>query len=133
MMEELQWKKTSRKGYRFHLMCLMHKVDPFNKSEERLSQKLIANVRSSIEQFAEQGALLRDIDKDIVATIQAEDKLEAEVVESAVIQEVISDKISLIKSVLNSLTTSTLSASTLVFVPSGGLHQHITSTNTSCK
>lgn len=63
---------------------------PLIESKERLSQKQVATLHSSKEQFTEQGALLRDMDKDIVATIQAEDKLEAEVAESAVIQEAIS-------------------------------------------
>lgn len=49
------------------------------------SQKQIITLLSSIEQFTEQGTLLRDMDKDVVVTIQAEDELEVEVVESAVI------------------------------------------------
>jgi len=49
------------------------------------SQKQIITLLSSIKQFTEQGTLLRDMDKDVVVTIQAEDELEVEVVESAVI------------------------------------------------
>jgi len=56
---------------------------------------------------------LRD---EIVATIQVEGKLEAEIVESAAIQEAISDKISLIKSVLHSVTMLILNASAPAFV-----------------
>ena len=53
-----------------------------------------------------------------MATIRGEDELEAEIVESAAIQEAISDKISQITSVLDAMTTPTLSASAPVFVPS---------------
>lgn len=115
-MDELQ-RKISRKGYRSHLTRLMNKVDQIIESEERLSKKQIATLNSSIEQFKERGALLRDIDKEIVATIQEEGELEAEIIESEAIQEAISDKISLIKSVLGSVTTPTLIASAPTFVP----------------
>ena len=117
-MDELQRKKTSCKGYRSHLTCLMNKVDQIVESEERLSQKQIATLRSSIEQFNERGALLRDMDTEIVATIQGENELEADIVESAAIQEAISDKISLINSVLETMTMPTLNATALAFVPS---------------
>ena len=117
-MGKQQRKKASRKGYRSHLTRLMHKVDQILESEERLSQRQIATLHSSIEQFSEQGALLRGMDTDIVATIHGEDKLEAEIVESAAIQEAISDKISQIRSVLEPRTTPTLNVSAPAFVPS---------------
>ena len=86
-MDELQRKKTSRKGYRSHLMHLINKVEQIVESEERLSQKKITTLRSSVEQFNKRGALLRDMDKEIVATIRGENKLEADIVESAAIQD----------------------------------------------
>ena len=110
-------KQQHMKTYRSHLTCLMNKVDLTLESEERLSQKQIATLCSSIEQFNERGALLRGMDTDVVATIQGEDELEAEIVESTAIQEAISDKISQIRSVLE-VTPTTLSASAPAFVPS---------------
>ena len=90
----------------------MHKVDQILESEERLSQRQIATLHSSIEQFSERGVLLRCMDTYIVATIQGEDELEAEIVESAAaIQEAISGKISQIRSVLEPRTTPTLNVS----------------------
>ena len=117
-MEEIQRKKISRKGYRSHLTRLINKVDPIIDSTETLSKKQIATLTSSVEQFNERAALLRDLDREIMATIRGDDELEAEIVESAAIQETISDKISQITSVLNAATTPTLSASAPAFVPS---------------
>ena len=117
-MDELQRKKISRKGYRSHLTRLMNKVDPIIESEERLSKKQIAILNSSIEQFNKRGALLRDIDKEIVATIQEDNELEVEIIENTAIQEAISDKISLIKSILDSVTPPTVNVSAPAFVPS---------------
>jgi len=93
-------------------------VDPIIDSEERLNNKQIATFTSSIAQFNKCEALLRDMDKEIVATNQGEDEVEAEIVESAAIQEAISDKLSQIKSVLDATSTPTLNASAPVFVPS---------------
>ena len=95
----------------------MHKVDQILESEERLSQRQIATLHSSIEQFSERGALLRGMDIAIVATIQGEDELEAEIVRSAAIQEAISDKISQIRSMLEPRTTPTLNVSAPAFIP----------------
>ena len=96
----------------------MNKVDPIIESEERLSKKQIAILNSSIEQFNKRGALLRDIDKEIVATIQEDNELEVEIIENTAIQEAISDKISLIKSILDSVTPPTVNVSAPAFVPS---------------
>ena len=61
------------------------------------------------------------MDLEIANTTTGEDELEAEIVESAAIQEVISDKISQVKMTLNRLTTTTpsttLSVSGTEFVP----------------
>ena len=116
-MKEIQRKKTSRKGYRSHLTCLINKANPIIDSTETLSKKQITTLTSSVEQFNERAALLRDLDREVMATIRGGDKLEAEIVESAAIQETISDKISQITSVLNAVTTPTLSASAPAFVP----------------
>ena len=69
--------------------------------------------------------MLRDINKEIVATITREDELEAEILESAAIQEAISDKICITKSVLDSMTTPTLNVSAPAFVPSEHPHEPI--------
>ena len=61
---------------------------------------------------------MRDIDKEIVATIEEENELEAEIIENSAIQEAISDKISLIKSILDSVTPPTLNVSAPAFIPS---------------
>ena len=58
------------------------------------------------------------MDTDIVATIQGEDELAAKIVESAAIQEAISDKISQIRNVLEPRTMPTLNVSAPTFVPS---------------
>jgi len=70
-MDELQRKKVSRKGYRSHLMRFINKVDLIIESDERLSKKQIAALNSSVQQLNKRGALLRDIDKEIVARKQA--------------------------------------------------------------
>ena len=61
------------------------------------------------------------MDLEIANTITCEDELEAEIVESAAIQEAISDKISQVKRTLNRLTTPTpsimLNVSATEYVP----------------
>ena len=120
-MEELQRKKISQKGFRSHLTRLIKKVDAIIDSESTPNERDIATLTSSIEQFNERATLLKQVDLEIANTITGEDELEAEIVESAAIQEAISDKISQVKRSLNRLTTTTpstmLSVSATEFVP----------------
>jgi len=80
-MEELQCKKTSRKGFWSNLTRLMKKVDAIMDSESRPSEKDIATLTNSIEQFNEHIMLLKEVDQEIVNTITGEDDLEAEIIE----------------------------------------------------
>jgi len=57
------------------------------------SEKEIATLTNSIEQFNEHTMLLKEVDQKIANTITGEDDLEAEIIESAAIQEAISDKL----------------------------------------
>lgn len=63
-------------------------------SEGTPSERDIATLSSSIEQFNERASLLKQADQEIANTITGEDDLEAKIIESAAIQEAISDKIS---------------------------------------
>ena len=111
-MEELQCKKTSRKGYRSHLTRLLKKVDAIMDSESTPSEKDFATLTSSIDQLHERAKLLQEADQEIANTITGEDELEAEIVESAAIQEMICDKISQIKSIIHKLTAPTTTTTT---------------------
>ena len=123
-MEELQRKKTSRKGYRSHLTHLFKKVDAIMDSEGTPSEKDFTTLTSSIDQLHERAKLLQEADQEIANTITGEDELEAEIVESAAIQEMICDKKSQIKSIIHKLTGPTtttppvtLNVSAAEFVP----------------
>jgi len=63
-------------------------------SEGTPSERDVATLSSSIEQFNECASLLKQADQEIANTITGEDDLEAKIIESAAIQEAISDKIS---------------------------------------
>ena len=73
-------------------------------SESTPSEKDFATLTSSIDQLHERAKLLQEADQEIANTITGEDELEAEIVESAAIQEMICDKISQIKSIIHKLT-----------------------------
>ena len=75
---------------------------------------------SAVEQFTERATMLQQMDNEISSTIQNEDDLEAEIVESAAIQEAIQDKLTEIKAVLKppTITTHPLNVSATEFVPS---------------
>ena len=75
-MEELQCKKTSRKGYCCHLMCLIRKVDAIIDSETRPCEKNNASLFNSIEQFKECATLFKEVDQEIANIITGEDELE---------------------------------------------------------
>ena len=120
-MEELQCKKIPRKGYRSHLTHLIKKVDAIMDSESRPSEKDFTTLTNSIEKLNECATLLKEVDQEIASTIAGEDELEAEIIESAAIQEAISDKISQVKRTINILTMSLptpLSMSAPEFMPS---------------
>jgi len=87
-MEELQRKKTSRKGYQSHLTHLMKKVDAIMDSESRPSEKDIAVLTNYIMSAQ---CCLKKWTKRLPTQSQGEDDLEAEIIESAAIQEAISD------------------------------------------
>jgi len=64
--------------------------------------------------------MLQQLDNEICSTIQNEDELEAEIIESAAIQEAIQDKLTEIKAILNPLTVTTtrpLNVAVTEFVP----------------
>ena len=78
--------------------------------------------------MTERGRLLRELDAQIAGTIETENELEAEIIESEATQEPILDKISQIKRRIDSLhtspTTHPLSVSTAEFsVPSEPMHR----------
>ena len=58
-MEELQRKKTSRKGYHSNLMCLFKKVDTILELDSRLDEKQTAILTSAVEQFTERATMLQ--------------------------------------------------------------------------
>ena len=69
--------------------------------------------------------MLQQLGNEICSTIQNEDELEAEIIESAAIQEAIQDKLSEIKVILNPLTvTSTrpLNVAATEFAPTSSDH-----------
>lgn len=119
--EGIAMQENVEERYGSHLTHLIRKVDTIIDSESRPTEKDIVTLTNSMEQFNECTAFLQEVDQEIANTITGEDELEAEIIESAAIQEVISDKISLIKRILNRLTTpvppTTLSMSAAEFLP----------------
>ena len=96
-MEESQSKKASRKAYRSHLTRLLRKVDTILNLEIRFTETQITTLTSSIQQYTEQGTLLRELDVQITAIIETENEIEVEIIEAEAIEEAILDKISQIR------------------------------------
>ena len=105
-MEESQRKKASRKAYRSHLTHLFRKVDAILDPETRPTETQIATLTSSIEQLTERGTLLRELDAQIAATIETENEIVVQIIESEATREAILDTISQIKRRIDSLHTS---------------------------
>ena len=124
-MEELQRKKTSRKGYRSHLTHFFKKVDTILNSDSRPNDKQTAILTSAVKQFTERATMLQQLDNEICSTIQNEDELEADTIESVAMQEAIQDKLTEIKVILYPLivtTTRPLNVAATEFVPTSSDH-----------
>ena len=120
-MEELQRKKASRKAYQSHLTCLLRKVDTILDLETRPTETQIATLTSSIEQYTEQGTLLRELDVQITAIIEMENEIEVEIIKAEAMEEAILDKISQIRQRIDSHAspvTRPLNMSATEFMPS---------------
>ena len=99
-MEGPQRSQASRKGHRAHLTRTYKKLDEIIEKGVDLEESDIVTLSSSLEQLERKRSTLAELDAKIAAEIQTPGELEAEVIETEEIQEILSEKITLVKKVL---------------------------------
>lgn len=99
-MEGIQRSQASRKGHRAHLTRTYRKLDEIAEKGVNLEESDIVTLSSSLEQLERKKTTLADLDAKIAAEIQTPEELEVEVIETEEVQEILSEKITLVKKLL---------------------------------
>ena len=99
-MEGPQRSQASRKGHRAHLTCTYKKLDDIIEKGVNLEELDIVTLSSLLEQLERKRSTPIELDAKIAAEIQTPGELEVEVIETEEIQEMLSEKITLVKKLL---------------------------------
>ena len=105
-MDNIQRLKGSRAGYRTHVTCTFKKADDIMKTGDPLTPPQKAKLTSITEQLTQKKDTLKQLDTQILETIQSPEELETEILEAEEIQDSILEYMAMIKSLIEPRRTT---------------------------
>ena len=97
---EVSHLRVSRRAHHAHLTRVFGKITPILDSDEAPNERDTATLQTLLEQIEAKRATLADMDIKIQATIEDADVLETEILDTEEIMYNVTEKIALIKAVL---------------------------------